>query len=147
MIPSLTYNEDRPQFIGRDVEGIRELNAVLAQKYDINKSAKIQAEDLLHSFKTLDQDAPHLTEAISGFEKELQFIVDNNQYERAGQIIEKAVTNIKRNKALEQSVSNYAAYQNYVTDLKANPNGWTEDEINNVIGFSLDSYICHVSTL
>lgn len=139
-IPELTYNEERPQFVGRDVEGMKELNATLAQKYDINKQAKIQAEDLLHSFKTLDTDAPYLTDAITGFNDELQYIVDNNQFERAGQAVEKAVTNIKRNKALEQSIGNYASYTQYAQDLKENPNGWTDEEVSNVIGFSLDNY-------
>lgn len=139
-IPNLVYNEERPQFIGKDVEGIKELNQTLAHKYDINKQAKIQTEDLLHSFNTLDKDAPHLTEAIQGFDEELQYIADNNQYERAGQVVEKAVTNIKRNKALEQSVANYGAYQSYVDKLKTDPKGWTANEISSVIGFSSDMY-------
>jgi len=140
LTPNLSFNEERPQFIGKDVEGIKELNAVLAKKYDINKQAHIQTEDLLHSFRTLEEDQPHLTEAIEGFDEEMQFITDNNQYERAGQIVEKAVTNIKRNKALEQSVANYGTAQTYINELKENPNGWDEAEITSVIGYSNSRY-------
>ncbi|KKL26094.1 hypothetical protein LCGC14_2398730, partial [marine sediment metagenome] len=71
---------------------------------------------------------------------ELQFVADNNQYEKAGQIIEKAVTNVKRNKALELSVGNYAKYSEWSQSLKDDPKGWTDEEISNIIGFSLDNY-------
>jgi hypothetical protein len=140
MFPKFSFSEDRPIFVGRDVEGIKELNATLANKYQLNKQTKIQAEDLLHSVKTLDVDSPIKQEAVKEFEDNLQFIVDNNQYENASQVVENAVTKIKRNEGLRMSGSNYAAYQEYVKTLKDDPKGWTDRELSDIISFSRDQY-------
>lgn len=140
MFPNFSYNEERPQYVGRDVEGIKELNTVLAQKYQLNKQAKIQAEDLLHSLQTLDVDSPYKRKAVEDFNGQLQQVVDNNEYENATQVVEKAVTGVKRNQGLQQSVKNYAAYQEYAQALKDDPKGWTDQEIASILAESVESY-------
>ena len=104
MIPTFSYNEDRPNFIGKDVEGIKDLNATLEQKYQLNKQAKIQSEDLLHSIGTFDKDRNIKGDAVTQFETDLQTVVDSNEYENASNVVESAVTKIKRNKGLQLEI-------------------------------------------
>jgi len=139
-VPIFSYNEQRPAFIGKDVEGIKSLNQAMEQKYNMNKQNYTLIGDTLDALQQLDVDSPIKQQAIDEFQTQFDDIVKNGNYEDAGKILDVASNKIKRNKALKQSVSNYATYAEWTQKLKDDPKGWTDKEINAIVSKSVNEY-------